>query len=165
MKKTIFFISIFCFSVFLCFGQDPAVGFWIAVDRRGNATEGWEVYVVEGILYAKIISLAGHPQNVRATRCKNTYPNFPLPGNVSEMTVVGTPWIFCLRQDRQGVWSEGNIVDPLDGRMYRGRITFHPQDGNKYNIDTLEVRGEIGLGIGLSQFWRKSSHEEASSLR
>ena len=168
MKKFIFFAGIFFLHVFfswMLFGLDPAEGFWITVDRRGNATEGWEVYAVEGILYGKILSLAGHPQDTKATRCNDSYPNFPLPGKVNEMTVVGTPWIFGLTQDRPGVWSGGHVVDPVNGRMYRCRITYHPQDANRYNTDTLEVRGEIGLGIGMSQFWRKSSREEALSLR
>jgi uncharacterized protein (DUF2147 family) len=81
------------------------------------------------------------------------------------MTVVGTPWIFGLRQDRPGVWNGGQIVDPLDGGMYKCRVIFHPKDGNRYQIDTLEVRGEIGLGIGMSQYWRKCTCAEASSLR
>jgi uncharacterized protein (DUF2147 family) len=165
MKKLVLFTCLFYFSVCLCFGLDPAEGFWINVDRRGNATEGWEVYAVDGILHAKILSVAGHPQDVIASRCNDSYPNFPLPGIVSKMTVVGTPWIFGLAQDGPGSWSGEHIVDPLNGRMYKCNISFHPQDGNRYNIDTLEVRGEIGLGIGLSQYWRKSSREQASSLR
>jgi hypothetical protein len=31
--------------------------------------------------------------------------------------------------------------------------------------DVLEMRGEIGLGIGRSQFWQKSDQQTASSLR
>jgi uncharacterized protein (DUF2147 family) len=164
MKK----IGIIIFLIFisgLCFAADMAEGFWINVDKRGNATEGWEIYALDGILYGRILSVAGYPQDVKASRCKDSYANFPLSGKVSEMTVVGTPWIFGLRQDRPGIWNGGNIVDPLNGSMYRCRITFYPQDGNKYQIDSLEVRGEIGLGIGMSQYWRKSSLEEASSLR
>ena len=163
MKK----ISIIVFLVFIsgfCFGQDIAEGFWINVDTQGNATEGWEVYAVNRILYAKILSLTDHPQDIKATKCTGNYPNFPIPGNVNEMAVVGTPWIFGLTQDKPGIWSGGNIVDPLNGRMYRCRITFHPQDNRSYNTDTLQVRGEIAF-FGLSQYWRKSTREEASSLR
>ena len=169
MRKFIIFASIFFLNAFfisgVIYGLDLAEGFWLNIDRRGNATEGWEVYSIEGMLHGKILSLTGHPQDVKASKCNDNYPNFPISGKVSEMYVVGTPWIFGLTQNSPGVWSGGHIVDPVNGKMYRCRITYHPQDGNKYKTATLEVRGEIGLGLGMSQFWRKSSREEALSLR
>jgi uncharacterized protein (DUF2147 family) len=62
--------------------------------------------------------------------------------------------------DKPGQWSGGNVVDPESGSMYKCRITFRPADGKRYKVDTLEMRGEIGLGIGRSQFWRKSTKAE-----
>jgi uncharacterized protein (DUF2147 family) len=49
--------------------------------------------------------------------------------------------------------------------MYKCKITFRPTDGKKYKVDTLEMRGEIGLGIGKSQYWTKATKEQASALR
>jgi uncharacterized protein (DUF2147 family) len=78
------------------------------------------------------------------------------------------------RQDyrNQEVMGETNLatieqvgIDPNDGKMYKCKITFHAADGRRYPTDTLEMRGEIGLGIGRSQFWRKSNRTEASGLR
>ena len=166
MKKFIFLTAVFVFSTVFCFGADQAEGFWISVDEKsGKATAGWEIYTVGNKLYGKILSVSGHPQDVKATNCKDSYRGFTVPGKVNEMTVVGTPWIFDLTLDRPGVWSGGSIIDPDGGSMYKCKITFHPRDGKKYMVDTLEMRGEIGLGIGRSQYWRKSSREEASALR
>jgi uncharacterized protein (DUF2147 family) len=81
------------------------------------------------------------------------------------MTVVGTPWIFGLAMDRPGQWSHGNIIDPESGNLYQCKISFHAADGNRYKHDTLEMRGEIGLGIGRSQFWRRTTREQAAALR
>jgi len=149
-----------------CFGADLAEGFWISVDEKTEkATAGWEIYTIGDKLYGRILSVAGHPQDVKASNCKDSYKGFPVQGKVSEMTVVGTPWIFDLTLDKPGVWSGGNIIDPDKGSMYKCKITFRPRDGKKYMFDTLEMRGEIGLGIGRSQYWRKSTREESSSLR
>lgn len=57
------------------------------------------------------------------------------------------------------------FIDPNDGKMYKCKITFRAKDGKKYVQDTLEMRGEIGLGIGRSQFWVRTTKEDASALR
>ena len=166
MKKILFISVIFIFIAGFCFAADPVEGFWVSVDEKtGKATAGWEIYTLGNKLFGKILSVSGHPQDVKASNCKESYRGFNVPGKVNEMTVVGTPWIFDLTQDRPGVWSGGQIIDPDGGNMYKCKITFRPVDGKKYLTDTLEMRGEIGLGIGRSQFWRKSTREEASSLR
>jgi uncharacterized protein (DUF2147 family) len=149
----------------LCFA-DPVEGFWISVDDKTNkATAGWEIYQQGGKLYGRILSIAGFPQEAPAVTCKESYPGFPAAGKVNEMRVVGTSWIFGLTPDKAGQWSGGNVIDPNDGKMYKCKITFRPADGKRYPIDTLEMRGEIGLGIGRSQFWRRSTRTEAGGLR
>jgi len=80
------------------------------------------------------------------------------------MPVIGTPWIFGLSPVRPGEWSGGHVINPEDGRMYRCKITFRAADGRRFRADTLEMRGEIGLGIGRSQFWQRTDEETASSL-
>jgi uncharacterized protein (DUF2147 family) len=47
--------------------------------------------------------------------------------------------------------------------MYKCKIVFHAADGDRYKVDTLEIRGEIGLGIGRSQFWQRASRGTAVS--
>jgi len=150
----------------LCLWADPVEGFWISVDEKtGKATAGWEIYLTGDRLFGRILSVAGHPQDVKATNCKDSYKDFPLAGKVNEMTVVGTPWIFNLTRNNNGVWGGGNIIDPDEGKIYGCRITFHPRDGKKYMVDTLEMRGILAGPLGRSQYWKKSTREEASSLR
>jgi uncharacterized protein (DUF2147 family) len=146
---------------------DPAEGFWLSVDEKtGKTTAGWELYQENGKLFGRILSIAGHPQDTRAAACRESYRGFPLPGKVNELPIVGSPWIFGLSPERTaGHWRGGHVIDPNDGKMYQCRITFHPAEGKRFPQDTLEMRGEIGLGIGRSQFWQRSSREAASALR
>jgi uncharacterized protein (DUF2147 family) len=66
--------------------------------------------------------------------------------------------------EKTGEWSGGNVVNPEDGKIYKCKIIYRAADGKKYKTDVLEMRGEIGLGIGRSQFWQKSAREVATSL-
>jgi uncharacterized protein (DUF2147 family) len=167
MKKSVFFyIMLGILGTGLCFAADPATGYWISVDdKTGRLTAGWEIYVENGDLRGRILSITGYPGDVKAMLCKDTYPGFPVAGKVNEMPVVGTPWIFGLKMTGTGQWARGSIIDPESGNLYKCKITFHPAGSGKFTADTLEMRGEIGLGIGRSQFWRKSSQQEARSLR
>jgi len=166
MKKVSSLMLIMLLIASYCLAADPVEGFWISFDEKtGKSTAGWEIYISGGKLYGKVLSVTGHPQDVKAYKCKDSYRGFPVAGKVSEMTVVGSPWIFDLTMDRPGVWSGGQVIDPDNGNMYKCKITFRPMDGNRYRTDTLEMRGEIGLGIGRSQFWTKATREEASALR
>jgi len=163
MKRTVFFIVFIAVAVF-CFG-DSVEGFWLSIDEKTEqVTAGWQIYQEGGRLYGKILSTATEPRGVIADRCRESYRGFPVAGRVNTMPVVGTPWIYGLTRQREGVWSGGNVVNPEDGGLYNCRITFHAADGRRYTVDTLEMRGEIGLGIGRSQYWRKTDEATASNL-
>ena len=166
MKKIAFLAVLFVLAAGICFAADPVEGYWISIDEKsGKVTAGWQIYSEGGKLYGKILSLADKPQNEKASKVKDSYSGFPVAGKVSDMTVVGTPWIYNLTMDKPGSWSKGVIIDPNDGKDYKCKITFHAADGKKYPKDTLEMRGEIGLGIGRSLYWQKSTQEQASGLR
>jgi len=165
MKK-IFFIFFFLITAALCFAQsDPAEGYWLSIDERTNViTAGWHVYQEGGKLYGKILSLSTFYPGIKAENCKDSYRDFPVAGRVSQMSVNGTPWIYGLTKHRNGEWSGGRVINPEDGKDYACKIIFRPADGRRYSVDTLEMRGEIGLGIGRSQFWQKSDFQTASNL-
>ena len=165
-KKVLFTLFLLLISVSVCFAADPAEGYWISVDEKtGKDTAGWEIFLKDGKLFGKILSIADFPQTEKAYNCKDSYKGFPASGKVSDMTVVGTTWIFSLVPDsKPGQWKGGNIVDPNDGNMYGCKITFHPADGSKFKVNTLEMRGTIGP-FGRSQFWKTSTQEQASGLR
>jgi uncharacterized protein (DUF2147 family) len=167
MKKIALIAAVFIMISGLCFAADPCEGFWVSVDdKSGKLTGGWELYVSGGKLLGKVLSLADKAQDSKAVKCKDSYKDFPVAGKVNEMTIVGTPWMFGLNPDKKpGSWTGGNILDAGTGHLYKCKAIFHPADGKKFLTDTLEMRGEIGLGIGRSQYWRKSTREEASGLR
>ena len=145
--------------------QDPVEGFWLSVDdKTGKITAGWHIYVEGGKVLGKILSLSDHPPGVLAVRCRDSYPGFPVAGKVNQMPVTGTPWIFGLSSDKPGEWSGGHVINPDDGRMYKCKMIYRRADGKKFKSDMLEMRGEIGLGIGGSQYWQKTNEQMASSL-
>jgi uncharacterized protein (DUF2147 family) len=168
IKKLISLFSVVLLCTGFCVASDPVEGFWISYDEKtGKATAGWKIWEENGFLFGTILSLAGFPQDVKAygTKGKGPYRDFPVSGDMAGMMTVGTPWIYNLKKISEGVWAKGMIVDPNDGNKYKCRITFHQANRNKYNKPTLEMRGEIGLGIGRSQFWIAATEEEAAGLR
>jgi len=148
---------------------DSVEGYWTSVDdKTGQATAGWQIWEEGGKLYGKILSVANPNEDPTAFGAKGKnkkYPDFQNGVDVSTLNVVGTTWIYGLTKKAEGQWQKGSIIDPGDGSKYNCKITFHKADGKKYKVDTLEMRGEIGLGIGRSQYWRISTQEEASSLK
>jgi len=145
--------------------QDLAEGFWLSVDEKTNkTTAGWHIYQEGGKLLGKVLSMADYPRTVLASKCKESYPGFPVAGKVNQMPVVGTPWIFGLTLNKPGEWVNGYVVNPEDGGLYKCKIIFHKADGKKFHSDVLEMRGEIGFGLGRSQFWKKTDQVTASSL-
>jgi uncharacterized protein (DUF2147 family) len=171
MKKITALFICFTLAVVFCFAQvEPVTGFWLSVDDNTNkVTAGWQIYIENGVLYGKILSLADEPRGTIATECRESYRNFPIPGRVNTMPVAGTPWIYGLTKQRNGEWSGGRIINPEDGRDYNCKIIFHPAGSRinrttTFNVDILEMRGEIGFGIGRSQFWRRTDEATASNL-
>lgn len=167
MKKLIIMLCAFVMGTAFCFAKDPCEGFWISVDEKtGKNTAGWEIKVENDTLFGTITHTVGFEDDALAegTKGKGPYKDFPHPGKMNEMKTVGTRWIYNMKKDADGKWSGGNIVDPSDGNRYKCKITFHEADGKKYKVDTLEMRGEIGMGIGRSQFWKKATEEEARNV-
>jgi len=165
MKKQIALLLVFLAVAGFCFAADPVEGFWLSIDEKTNqVTAGWHIYQEGGKLYGKIMSATTESRGVMAIKCKDSYPGFPVAGKVSAMPVIGTPWIFGLSLGKIGEWAGGNVVNPEDGSIYKCKIIFRAADGKKFKADTLEMRGEIGLGIGRSQFWQKTDEATASSL-
>lgn len=164
MKKALVLFLVFAVSGF-CFAADPVEGFWLSVDEKsGQVTGGWRIYQEGGKLYGITLSTAAHPRGIAAVRCRDSYPGFPVAGKVNTMLVEGTPWIFGLTMDKPGEWSGGHVVNPEDGRMYKAKMIFRPADGKRFKADALEMRGEIGLGIGRSQFWQRTDEATAGNL-
>ena len=166
MKKIIAVLAGLVLFGTLCFAADPAEGYWLSVDEKTKEeTAGWQIWQEGGKLYGKILSVAGKPQDEKATGGKGkSYDNFMKGTDVGTLSTVGTTWIWDLKSQGDGKWADGHIIDPGDGKRYKCRITFHKEDGKKYKYDTLEMRGEVGP-FGRSQFWKSASESEAAGLR
>ncbi|GHV88496.1 hypothetical protein AGMMS50267_08560 [Spirochaetia bacterium] len=166
MKRAIILCTVLLLQTVLCFAADPVEGYWVSVDdKTGKITAGWEMYVSDGILYGKMHSMADVPQDLVAVKCRESYRGFPVPGKVNQLRIIGIPWIYGLTSEKPGQWRGGYIIDASTGSIYNCKITYRAADGKKFPVDVLEMRGEIGLGIGGSQYWRKSTLEEAAGLR
>jgi len=164
MKKfitTVIFILVFAGTGF---AGDPVEGFWMSVDdKTGEIKSGWEIYENNGVMYGKMLSAVGFTSATKATRCRDSYANFPIAGKVNQLPLLGTPWMFGLRRENAGKWSNGNIVNPEDGNMYKLTLIHHPVDGKKFKQETLEIRGQLLVFSG-SQYWKRATFEQASSL-
>jgi len=150
------------------FASDPVEGFWLSVDPvTGKIQSGWEIYVNDdGHLYGKMISAIHVSPTDKAHKCYDSYDNFPIDGKANELPLLGTPWIFGLQMESPGHWTNGFIVNPDDGKMYKLSLRFHPADGGKFQHETLEIHGQLlHLALSASQYWRRSTQEEASALR
>lgn len=165
MKKILLtsFMAILCFASLSA--ADMVEGVWKSVDEEGKTTAVWKIYQKNNTLYGEIIVVPNQADSKTASACKSSYKDFPVSGDVSKMTVINTPFIYGLKMKSAGQWEGGNIIDPKDGKIYKCKITFRAQDGSKYKTDVLEMRGEIGLGIGRSQYWERSTEAAAESLR
>ncbi len=165
MKKAALSVFLGLFATLVAFAADPVVGLWKSVDEEGKTTAAWRIYEKGGLLFGEIVTVPNEREDKLADKCKPSYKDFPVSGDVSKMKVIGTPFIFNLKMKSAGQWADGNIIDPNDGKLYKCKITFHPADGKKYSVDTLEMRGEIGLGIGRSQNWVATNEAEIDALR
>jgi uncharacterized protein (DUF2147 family) len=167
MKKSIMLVMFVMFCTFICAAEDdPVEGFWLSIDdKTGEIQSGWQIYQNNGVLYGKMLSAIRCTDSDKAVKCRSSYENFPIASDVKELPVLGSPWIFGLRRVSPGVWTGGHIINPDDGKMYKCKLTYRLADGKKYKTDCLEMRGEIGLGIGRSQYWQRATLEQASALR
>ncbi|MDR1326673.1 MAG: DUF2147 domain-containing protein [Treponema sp.] len=166
MKRAIFSFCLIISAVGFCFAVDPVEGYWFSIDdKTSKVVSAWEMYVgSNGVLHGRLLSAVGVTASTLATRCKETYANFPVSGKVNLMPVLSTTWFFGFRMERAGRWVGGSIINPEDGSMYKAELTHHPIDGKRYKAETLEVRGFL-LFFSGAQYWQRCTREEAMSLR
>ena len=166
VKKLIALCLVTVLSISALVAADKVEGLWKSIDEKtGKVTAAWQIYQKDSKLYGIILVVPNQKDDKIATDCKPSYKDFPISGEVNKMTVVNTPFIYGLKMKASGQWEGGNIIDPKDGKIYQCKIIFHAADSNKYKTDTLEMRGEIGLGIGRSQFWEATTPDEIESFR
>jgi len=164
LKKIITALIVILVSTGTAFAADPVEGFWLSVDdKTGEIKSGWEIYESNGYMYGKMLSAVGFTSATTAARCRDSYANFPIAGKVNQLPLLGTPWLFGLRRESPGKWTNGNIVNPEDGNMYKCSLIHHPADGKKFQQEALEIRGQLLVFSG-SQYWKRATREQAGAL-
>ena len=165
MKKLIGILVCILLVLTAAVAQDMVEGYWKSIDEDGKTTAAWYISQKDGTLQGVILKVPGEPDDLLADKCTGNYPGCPIPGDVSKMPLLGTPFIFGLRMRSPGSWDRGNIIDPKDGKMYGCRITFRAAgSAARYKEDTLEMRGTIGP-FGRSQFWIRTTPTEIALLQ
>jgi len=165
MKRIFTAIIVILIFASAAFAADPTEGFWLSVDQRtGKIESGWEIYQDNGYLYGKLLSGVGIASSDKAVKCRESYANYPIAGKVNQLPIIGSPWIFGLRVESPGNWSNGSVINPSDGNMYKCSLIYHPADDKKFKQEALEVRGQL-LFFSGSQYWRRATREEASALK
>jgi len=116
------------------------VGLWVTVDDKTGARRS-QVRINEskGVLSGRIEQiLEADKRNANCVKCSGFRRNQPVLG----MTIIEG----VRRNDGEGYWEHGSILDPNDGKVYRVRLT--PKNDGR----TLEVRGFLGP-FYRNQYW------------
>ena len=139
--------SLMCICSGMTFAQatDPAVGVWKTIDDKTNEPSSLiKIDEVNGKLEGTIIKTFPKPNEkplVYCTLCKDDRKDKP---------ILGMKIMTDLKRDKPGAWSDGRILDPEEGEIYRVKITT--EDGKK-----MDVRGYIGFPLlGRTQVWYKA---------
>jgi uncharacterized protein (DUF2147 family) len=125
--------------------SDPAIGVWKTIDDKTNEPSSLiKIEEVNGKLEGTIIKTFPKPNEkplVYCTLCKDDRKDKP---------ILGMKIMTDLKRDKPGAWSDGRILDPEEGEIYRVKVTT--EDGKK-----MDVRGYIGVPLlGRTQFWYKA---------
>ena len=124
---------------------DPAVGVWKTIDDKTNEPSSLiKIDEVNGKLEGTIIKTFPKQNEkplVYCTLCKDDRKDKP---------ILGMKIMTDLKRDKPGAWSDGRVLDPEEGEIYRVKITT--EDGKK-----MDVRGYIGFPLlGRTQVWYKA---------
>ncbi len=123
----------------------PIEGRWVTIDDNDGSKKSIVVLQVtsEGVLQGTIESLL-QPES-RGKLCKKC------PGDFKDKPLEGMTFMWGLNQESPGEWSEGKILDPKSGKVYKAKASL--SEDNK----TLTVRGFIGISLfGRSQTWLRA---------
>src|SRR5512133_184894 len=123
--------------------NDSPVGVWKTFDdKTGRLKSIVQITEKGGELSGKVLQVLESPFGPHPL-CK------PCQGERKDQPVEGMTILWGAKKNGAS-WSEGEILDPENGRIYR--LTLTPMDGG----EKLEVHGFIGVSvIGRSQTWQR----------
>jgi uncharacterized protein (DUF2147 family) len=115
-----------------------AIGHWQVMNSDGSPGGKVDTYLVNGRLFGKITELRpGRTPNTVCDKCSGEYKN---------QLVLGMVVVRDFHPDGDD-WVDGTVVDPDNGKEYKGKIWA---EGN----DNLKMRGYIGISLlGRTESW------------
>jgi uncharacterized protein (DUF2147 family) len=135
------YLQIFSFVLItqLAMGQKQIVGIWKNLDDEdGKEKSHIEIYEKDGKLKAKVIKLLPNATMKICSECKGALKNKPIEG----MEIV-----WGLKKYTEKEYSDGEILNPKNGKIYSCNILLETPD-------KLKVRGFLGFSmIGKTQYW------------
>lgn len=132
------FVLAVCYLPLVVAASSPA-GTWTTIDDKTGAKRAVvRISVSGGSLSGTIMKV--YPQPGDTGICSKC------PGSFKGKKIQGLQFLWGLKDEGNGVWSGGSILDPKSGKMYRAKITMQ---GNK-----LFVRAYVGVSVlGRTQTW------------
>ncbi len=141
MKKITTLFILVLLSGIMTISAQSVVGKWKTFDdKTGDAKSIVEITEKDGKVYGKIIEiLNSEKKNDKCTNCPDQDKDKPLNG----LTIIKG-----LKKDGKD-YSDGKILDPVSGKLYKCTISL---DGK----DKLKVRGYVGISaFGRTQTWNR----------
>jgi len=115
------------------------LGVWTTVDdRTGKKRSEIRLSMKNNELSGKIMRVYAEAGDTGL--CK------ACPGEFKNKPIQGLNFLWGLKEEKDGGWSGGEILDPKSGKIYRAKMI---QRGDK-----LYVRGYVGFSLlGRTQIW------------
>ena len=115
-----------------------AVGHWQVINDDGKPWGHVDTYLVDGKLFGKVTQVRpGRNPKDLCDKCSGQLKNQPIEGMV----------IMRNFHPDGDLWVGGYVVDPENGKEYKGKITA-------VGADKLNMRGFIGISLlGRTQTW------------
>lgn len=117
-----------------------AIGHWQVINDEGKPWGHVEIYLADGKLFGKVTQLrpGRHPGDV-CEKCS---------GELKNQLIQGMVIIRNFRPDGD-IWAGGTVVDPENGKVYKGKLWSVGQD-------KLSLRGFVGFSLlGRTQTWTR----------
>ena len=127
------------FSVVLSHAQTSVIGKWKTVDESGEEKSIIEIFERNGKVYGKIIKIfTDQDPDPICDKCPEDDPRY-------RKKIIGMEIIKNMEK-RENEYSQGSILDPQDGKIYRCKL-WTEESG-------LKVRGYWGP-FYRTQTWKK----------
>ncbi len=139
IKVKLFFILFFIFQISY---SQSIVGNWKTIDdETGKEKSIVEIFEKNGKIFGRILEvLDPEKKNKKCELCE---------GEDKNKSIQGLVIIKGLTKD-EDEYSNGKILDPKNGKLYKCSISLE-------NKDKLKVRGYIGFSlIGRTQYWYRA---------